>query len=154
MRKISVLCALMLTCALLSSCTEKNGKSAYFLLSEIMATADGLPAGIIYRSDASVGQESYFSPSAAMSMYGEEGARAIAETEEFALYVSSVGIPFEIAVFKCMTVSSADEIAAICLMRAEALRTLLHSTEWHSLAESARVERKGKTVIMTVTGEL
>ena len=150
---MSALAVFAASLLLISCAREYEAQSACEILFDVMKRTDGLPYGIIYRSDASEGEESYMSSSLLLTLYGEDASSLVSRTDEFAVYLSSFEKPYEIAVFKCFSVSDAYEIAAMCLSRAERLRVLLHSTDWRALADSARVEQSGRVVVMTVTGQ-
>ena len=151
MRRFFVIVALLAVLLVsFSSCSSKKRVSAEEMLSDIMAETGGLPAGQIYLKGALEGSDGYFSRSICEAMYGEDAYEMLALTEDFAIYVSSVQAPYEIAVFKCFSSTDAEKLGALCLERAELLRVLLHKTEWKTLSEGASVSVKGRTVIMKV----
>lgn len=135
----------------LSSCKSEN-RSAEELLSSLMAQTRGLPAGEIYLKGAREGENAYFSQSLCESMYGSRAFELLPLTEDFAIYMSSAAAPYEIAVFKCYSATDAENLASVCVKRAETLRTLLSKTEWRELCDSAKITVSGRIVIMTVTG--
>ena len=142
--------SLIFFCMCLLSCKTES-TSAEEMLSSIMAKSKGLPAGEIYFKGASEGEKGYFSPSLCASMYGEKAYDMLAFVEDYAIYMSSVQAPYEIAVFECFSSTDAEKIGTLCLERAEILRVLLGKTEWRALVDSASVNVSGRTVIMTVT---
>lgn len=152
MKRFVLFCfAVLIFAAALLSCKAES-ESAEELLSSLMADTQGLPAGNIYIKGASEGENAYFSQSICESMYGERAFELLSLTEDFAIYMASVAAPYEIAVFKCYSASDAEELAAICMDRAQDLRILLSNTEWRELCDSAKINVDGRTVIMTVTG--
>ena len=135
---------------LLTGCAcRKVEQGAATQLSERMAKNDGLPSGQIYRSDALAGEEGYFSSQMMSVMYGEEAeTRCFPLLEDYAIYLSSRQLPYEIAVFRCYAKSDTDRIVKMCLMRIETMRVLLAGTPFRQSADAATVSVKGRCVTM------
>ena len=144
--------SLIFVCTCLLSCGNES-TSAEEMLSSIMAKSNGLPAGEIYLKGASEGEKGYFSQSLCESMYGEDAYEMLTFVEDYAIYMSSMQAPYEIAIFKCFSSTDTEKIGTLCLGRAEILRVLLGKTEWRELVDSASVRVSGRTVIMTVIGK-
>ena len=144
--------SLIFVCTCLLSCGNES-TSAEEMLSSIMAKSNGLPAGEIYLKGASEGEKGYFSQSLCESMYGEDAYEMLTFVEDYAIYMSSMQAPYEIAIFKCFSSTDTEKIGTLCLERAEILRVLLGKTEWRELVDSASVRVSGRTVIMTVIGK-
>ena len=144
--------SLIFVCTCLLSCGNES-TSAEEMLSSIMAKSNGLPAGEIYLKGVSEGEKGYFSQSLCESMYGEDAYEMLSFVEDYAIYMSSVQAPYEIAVFKCFSSTDAEKMGTLCLERAEILRVLLGKTEWRELVDSASVRVSQRTVIMTVIGD-
>ena len=135
----------------LVSCKGESRRAEEFL-SALMADTQGLPAGEIYVKGAKEGESAFFSQSLCESMYGARAAELLTLAEDFAIYMSSIAAPYEIAVFKCYSATDAEKLAALCANRAEELRVLLSKTEWRELCDSAKIKVDGRIVVMTVTG--
>ena len=86
-------------------------------------------------------------------MYGDEAERGFALLEDYAIYLSSFSVPYEVAVFRCRSTSDTDTIAAMCLGRIDAMRVLLHDTEYAKVLEKARVTQNGRFVIMVAADD-
>lgn len=147
--RYTAILALALCAVFLCACATDggSGKGAGEVLGDLMAQSGSLPVGVIYSKSAGEGTDGHFSPKLARTMYGERAEELLSLTEDFAIYVSSFGIPAEIAVFKCYSRSDAERIGAMCLSRAESVRVLLRSTEWRGLADGASVRVDGRWVI-------
>lgn len=144
--------SLIFVCTCLLSCGNES-TSAEEMLSSVMAKSKGLPAGEIYFKGAFEGEKGYFSQSLCESMYGGDAYSMLTFVEDYAIYMSSMQAPYEIAIFKCFSSTDTEKIGTLCLERAEILRVLLGKTEWRELVDSASVRVSGRTVIMTVIGK-
>ena len=133
-------------CLNISSCQRVN-KPCARMLEEIMSDTEMLPAGNVYSSQCEMGSDRYFPDSMRKTMYGEDSDRWFSLMEEYALFVSSSGIPCEIAVFKCYSATDARSVEFMCLNRAELLRTALRGTGFSELCDRIYVEREGRLVL-------
>ena len=142
---------LILACCLnFCSCLRVN-KSCAEILEEIMSDTEQLPTGKIYSSHCEMGSDGYFPEAMRKAMYGEDSDRWLSLTEEYALFVSSSGIPSEIAVFKCYSATDARSLEFMCLNRAELLRTALRGTGFSELCDKIYVAREGRAVLFIMT---
>ena len=133
-------------CLNISSCQRVN-KPCARMLEEIMSDTEILPAGNVYGSQCEMGSEGYFPDSMRKTMYGDDCDRWFSLMEEYALFVSSSGIPCEIAVFKCYSATDARSVEFMCLNRAELLRTALRGTGFSELCGRISVARDGRVVL-------
>ena len=133
-------------CLNISSCQRVN-KPCARMLEEIMSDTEMLPAGNVYRSQCEMGRDGYFPDSMRKTMYGDDCDRWFSLMEEYALFVSSTGIPCEFAVFKCYSATDARSVEFMCLNRAELLRTALRGTGFSELCGRISVARDGRVVL-------
>ena len=146
---------ILLLCVFLAFSAAGCGKneSAQDILYRICADSE-LPSGTTYLSGVPEGSSSYLSTDTAEVLYGEEAADEVFPlVKDYAIYLSSFAEPYEVAVFECYSRSDTDEVAKMCLERAETLKVSLRGTQYSSIAENAKVEISGKFVIMVVAGD-
>ena len=143
---------LLVACVGLGAC-GRTRRSAGEILEELNALCEALPAGVCYRSGAEEGDGAYLAPSVRESLYGAEAAEIFGVVEEYAIYLSSFAMPYEVAVFRCYSATDAHRVAALCLGRADALRVALNGTPWEGHAEGAQVIARGRYVVMAMTEE-
>ena len=145
---------ILLMCVFLAFSVSGCGKTedARDILYRICADSE-LPSGVTYLSGAPEGSSSYLSHDTAEVMYGESAVDEVFPlVKDYAIYLSSFAEPYEVAVFECYSRSDTDEVARMCLERAEVLKVALRGTQYSSIAETAKVEIKGKLVMMVVAG--
>ncbi|MBR2354270.1 MAG: hypothetical protein IKA76_07215 [Clostridia bacterium] len=145
-RMIPIFLSLLL---LLGSCGQ-NKQSPDEILEVLTQAVGELPRGVIYRSRAEEGEESYPPSAVLRAMYGESAEDLIRQCD-FAIYLSSFAKPYEIAVLTAPSADHARKIHALCLSRADDLRVALTETDFVSLADEIRIYRSGRTVIMGMT---
>ena len=141
---------LCLATLLLTACRQGE-RSAEVILEKLMGDCPSLPAGQVYLHSAVEGLPSYLNGSLRRSLYGEEGEVCFPLLSDFALFLSSRPIPFELAVFLCESATDAHRVAAMCMTRADTLRVALRGSTFEERGEGIRVVVRGRRVIMTVT---
>ena len=146
MKPFSVILIFVL-CFGLCACSGR----AFEIFDRLIEECEDLPSGVIYRSDAEEGNESFFSPSVRNSMYGEDSEKKFALIEEYSIYLSSFASPYEIGVFKCYTTSGAESVEFMCRGRADILRVALRETDFQALCDDVRIIRRGNFVIFIMT---
>ena len=109
-----------------------------------------LPSGETYLKSAEEGSAGYLDQSMINTLYGKEGASVFLLIEDYAIYISSFAVPYEVAVFKCYSRSDSDSVAELCLERIETLKVILRDSEHFELVQRARVEIKGRYVVMKI----
>ena len=109
-----------------------------------------LPSGETYLKSAEEGSTGYLDQSMINTLYGKEGASVFLLIEDYAIYLSSFAVPYEVAVFKCYSRSDSDSVAELCLERIETLKVILRDSEHFELVQRARVEIKGRYVVMKI----
>ena len=144
-RTILLLC---LVTALLVSCGGREAE-ALPLLEALMESCGELPAGQIYCQAAEEGMSSYLSDSRKLTLYGEKAEEVFPLVSDFAIYLSSLALPFEIAVFQCYSRTDAHLVAAMCMERGELLRVALRGTAFENREDWVCVTVKNRTVVMT-----
>jgi len=138
----------LLLCLTVCSCSQEQ-KGTDVLLGELLAEAEDLPMGEIFRSDAVEGEAGYFSERLMATVYGESAVtHCFPLVEEYAIYLSSFAEPCEIAVFRCYARSDTDRVAEMCLSRIEQLRIQLGGTDYRARADRATVSVEGRLVVM------
>lgn len=164
MKRGAVLLLLLLLPALFfSACAGKKDVKCRVILEEIAReigsdsrkedALSGLPAGEVYVPGTAPDEEGYLSPFVLESLYGAHAEEAFAQIEDYAIYLASVAEPYEIAVFRCCTVSDADGVAELCRERRDLLQTLLRDTDFRQMTDCIRIIRHGKYVVMTLTAD-
>lgn len=153
---------LLLPVLFLSACAGKKDIKCEVILEEIAReigggskedALSGLPAGEVYVPGKAPGEEGYISPFVLESLYGAHAEEAFSQIEDYAVYLSSVAEPYEIAVFRCCTVSDADGVVELCRERRDLLQTLLRDTDFRQMTDCIRIIRHGKYVVMTLTAD-
>lgn len=153
---------LLLPVLFLSACAGKKDVKCEVILEEIAReigdgskedALSGLPAGEVYVPGKAPGEEGYLSPFVLESLYGAHAEEAFSQIEDYAVYLSSVAEPYEIAVFRCCTVSDADGVVELCRERWDLLQTLLRDTDFRQMTDCIRIIRHGKYVVMTLTAD-
>ncbi len=157
-----LLLLLLLPVLFLSACAGKKDVKCEVILEEIAReigggskedALSGLPAGEVYVPGKAPGEEGYLSPFVLESLYGAHAEEAFSQIEDYAVYLSSVAEPYEIAVFRCCTVSDADGVVELCRERRDLLQTLLRDTDFRQMTDCIRIIRHGKYVVMTLTAD-
>lgn len=153
---------LLLPVLFLSACAGKKDVKCEVILEEIAReigggskedALSGLSAGEVYVPGKAPGEEGYLSPFVLESLYGAHAEEAFSQIEDYAVYLSSVAEPYEIAVFRCCTVSDADGVVELCRERRDLLQTLLRDTDFRQMTDCIRIIRHGKYVVMTLTAD-
>lgn len=130
----------------LPSCAPK-ANSAEDILRCICASVE-LPAGQTYLSLSEEGEKNYLSPDTAEALYGSDSLEEdFPLIEEYAIYIAA-SAPCEIAVFRCRSRSDTDDVAEMCLERADMLGTLMKGTALDELYGQISVTRHKKYVLM------
>ena len=147
MRKqiLFLLClCLLLTCSV-TSCAGSE-RSAEDSVRSVLALWEEVPDGVLYRAGAERGDVGYLSEADFDLLYGA-GAAAyeLPLVRDYAIYLSSFALPFEVAVFRCYERSDADRLGALLLTRADALKV--------SLKQCGLYGRYGERICVAVSGE-
>ena len=130
-----------------SSCNETP--SCSFLIAKMLAVSgediDG--NGYLYYASAEEGSTEYFSQELYSAMYGEDSkTRYFSKIEDFAVFVSQ-RTAGELALFKCYSRSDADDIAKMCLIRADSIKVALRGSESAEKSKNIKVGIYGKIVV-------
>ena len=154
MKRKKLVCFIKFICillALLSLGSCDSEKSAEEILFSITQGQDSLPNGTVYTRSAPEGSQNYLSGSMIKTLYHESAEEyEFTLIEDFAIYLSSFAKPCEIAVYKCYSRSDTDLIASMCLKRIEKLRIMLAQTAFCEIPENAKIDIKGRFVIVTM----
>lgn len=145
MKKMSCV-AMAFALLLFTSCSNKS-LSAEDVLNDVCPDLN-LSAGHLYLSGSEEGSEHHMSPALFSVMFGRETPEVV---KEYALFVSSFNVPFEIAVFKCYSSSSCDEIEKLCLSRIDHLKRFYKNSEYSYILDNAFVMCDGNFTIMAVS---
>ena len=109
--------------------------------------------GSVFLLGADEGSLEYFSDEVKTLMYGENAIeRYFSKVEDCAVYVCS-HIPEELAIFKCYAASDTDEIAKMCLERADMIKVSLRGGAWKSKTEKIRVTIHRHYVVFSFTDD-
>ena len=119
---------------------------------EMLTQKKELPTGVYYHSDASEGSRSYFSQAMAEDLYGAHGWETMQKhAESFCIFLSLRAEPYEIAVFRAYSGTSANRLLQLCLARREELAVQLRHTSYADRPSRAQIYRDGCLVIMLLT---
>ena len=151
-RRFRMFFALALSLTVLFVGCAGEPRSAEDMLLEICVSLS-MPAGRVYFRAAEEGSENFLPVDTTEVMYGEDAEEIFALVEDFAIYVSEIASPREVAVFRCYSSSDTDSVAAICLERVDMIRVLLKDGGASELAQGAQVTVRGHYVVMIVTGD-
>lgn len=144
-----LLCGLLLC---LFGC-QKEVQACETVLREVLTEEADLPVGDCYVPHAEEGQKGFLNDILMRSMYGEDAAERFALVEDYAIYLSAFASPCEIALFRCRSGSDVAVLEEMCRNRADQLRVALKDTAFLEQAQQIRIERRGRTVIMIMTGD-
>ena len=108
-----------------------------------------LPAGETYVFGAEEGDAEYLSPEVARSLYGDSAEDALSLCEDFAIFISARGAPFEAAVFRCYSASDCDRVAEMILSRIGDMQILLRDTEFAGIYDTAGIDIRGRIVTLS-----
>lgn len=148
--KKSIYLIILIFSLFLISCSQKD-LSAENVLKHTYPDLN-LSSGHLYLSNSTEGSENYMSPALFSVMYSKNQTDGVPKTvEEYAIFVSSFELPFEIAVFRCYSPSSCDEIEKLCLSRLDALKKFYKNSEYSQILNDAFVMRDGKFVIAVIS---
>ena len=127
---IIALAGMLSSCAKAPSCSE-------LLISALEVSGESCERnGLFYFSEAIEGEAQYLSPQVIKSLYGEDAAaRYFSLVEDFAIFVSQ-RTPGVLAILKCYSRSDTDEIAGMCLQRADAIKVGLRKSEYAEKSKS------------------
>lgn len=142
---------LIIICLALIFCVASCGarESAEDILYSICAEAE-LPSGVTYLRGAAEGSAGYLDAGVIESLYGEDGEAAFLLLEDYAIYLSSFAVPYEVAVLECYSASDTERVAELCLERIDVLKVILRDTEYFDVMQRASVKIKGRTVVMKI----
>ena len=142
----------MLALILLGLCgCRRQVQSCQELLESVMAEESTLPAGACYFFGVEEGQTGYFNGTVMRAMYGEDAGEIFDLLEDYGIYLSSFASPSEIAIFRCRSPSDVGQVEAMCRNRVDQLCVALRGTVFFEQAETARIARDGRTVVMVMT---
>lgn len=148
----SISAVILVSLILLASCTS-SASTAEEIFADVFEKCDSegdIPDGVLYLSGSSEGKDSYLSESMVGVLYGSSAWEEIFPlAEDYAIYLSSFAVPFELAVFRCYSKSDTDTVGAMCLARGDGIKALINIGEF---GESTRVKVmiKGRYVAMYV----
>lgn len=139
---------LCLLCAM-SGCGEEAETGE--VVRAMCETQMGLPAGQMYDSGAVAGEAGYAEDEMLAAMYGSgELPPEFESVNHFSIRLCGFALPYEFAVFRCVSADDAYEVAQMCLRRAHHLRVSCRETEFEKVADGALVSVMGKYVLMAV----
>ncbi len=130
----------------MSSCADRVSCSV--LLSKALAVSgeDTDGNGYIYFSDSKEGSPTYFPDQLYSVMYGEGAKeRYFSKIEDFAIFISQ-RTAGELAVFRCYSSSECDDIARMCLDRADEIKVALRGSEYEEKSRAIKVGVYGHIV--------
>ena len=145
---------LLLPLLLLALCACRAPAQTVDILNAMCDSQTTLPAGRIYRMDASPGDAAYADEELLSVLYGNGSLPPEFEViNDFSIRLCGFTAPHELAVFRCVSQRDAYDVAQMCLRRAERLQINCRETEHASLADGARVCIIGKYVLMATCND-
>ena len=150
-RSLSVF--LLVLCILMPSCAARRNITCESLLGEVLKLCEGEAKrnGQVFLLSAEEGSLEYFSEDIKAQMYGERAVELYFRLVEDCAVFSSAHIPEEIAVFKCYSASDTDDVAKMCLERADEIKVALRGSAWAEKTEKIRVTIHRRFVVFSFT---
>jgi len=143
----------MMLCILLCSCASQEQICCETLLFELLNVSgeDIEGNGYVFLHDSAENEIGYLSQENKILFYGENRVKqTFDKIEDYAIFVSTHTVG-ELAVFKCYSASDTDEVARMCLERADEIKVMLRKSEWKEKSENIRVMVHKKFVVMSFT---
>ena len=134
---------------LLTFTSCRHEMSADAVLSAMCLSQPILPAGQVYLSSASPGEKEFADEELLAVLFGDGLLPVEFEAvNAFALRLSGFAMPYEFAVFACVSSRDAYDVAQMCLRRTDQLRQSCRGTAFETIADSAQVCVIGKYVLL------
>lgn len=122
------------------------------MLSAMLACEESLPTGVIYFPEAGEGESGFMTEALCAALYGDGVMpREWDLVSDFAIYLSAMEHPFELAVFRCDSWEGAEEIAELCMRRLVVLRNYWRGSDYEDYPSGGRVVTLGRYVLMIVS---
>ncbi len=119
MKKLLLFAAFIAVLFSLFSCDGRKVDSANAVRA-MLKCEKNLPVGTLYTSHSSPGSHDYLSEGILTALYGDDSCPAVFErVSERSVWITSGFSAFEFAVFDCAVPADAEEIASLCVRRAE-----------------------------------
>lgn len=120
----------------------------------MLACEESPPTGVIYFPEAGEGEDGYMSEALCSALYGEGVMPKKWDlVSDFAIYLSAMEHPFELAVFRCDSWDGAEEIAELCMRRLVVLRNYWRGSDYEAYTSGGRVVTLGRYVLMMVSSD-
>ena len=120
----------------------------------MLACEECLPTGVIYFPEAEEGEDGYMTEALCAVLYGDGVMpREWSFVSDFAIYLSAMEHPFELAVFRCDSWDGAEEIAEVCMRRLVVLRNYWRGSDYEAYTSGGRVVTLGCYVLMMVSSD-
>lgn len=151
MKKKALLIFVLVFSLLLCGCAVRRSQSTDELLIKLLEISgeDFEDNGSFYFSEAGEGSLGYFSEEDKSLMYGENTVKQTFDKIESCAVFVCARVPGEIGVFKCYSSSDTDEVARMCLERADSIKILLKNSEWMEKSNNICVTVHKKYVLFS-----
>lgn len=149
MKKILLISVLATLLFAFPSCGIREVNS-YAAVRAMLTCEKELPVGTLYTSHSSPGSRDYLSESILTALYGVDSCPVVFErVSERSVWITSGFSAFEFAVFDCAVPADAEEIASLCIRRAESIEYSLRRDGNEDTANARKYETYiyGNTVI-------
>lgn len=131
-------------------CCSRDETKAQDVVRVALEYGGEAPVGVLYHIDAQEGSEGFLSPKMIKDIYGEDGAELFSLLEDYAVFISSQKIPYEVAVFKSRARSDGLKLELLLRQRRDTLSVALRGTSFYEMVDKIRIERVGDTVIFVL----
>ena len=124
------------------------------VLSALMESEIGLPAGKTYDLNAPKGNSEYLDERVVASLFGEGSSPPTRSGWlDLALFLSTSDHPCELAVFLCDSPDTASDTSRILCQRLDVIRTAKDKTEHSAMLDAATVTVIGNYVILAISSD-
>lgn len=154
MKKITAFLTVLFVIFCIPSCAKQDMPSCRDILGEIMTSEIGLPAGRVYSSGATEGNEEYLPDSLINALYGN-GSRPVMSDGwlDLAVFLPSSSHPCELAVFLCDSEDTATDTARMLCRRLDTLRTVKGYGEFSAYFDTATVTVMRNYVLFLISSD-
>ena len=149
MLKKALSCFLLISLMISLSACYDTPSCSYLLVKVLAVSGENTDGnGYLYFAKAQEGEIEYFSDELYSVMFGEGAKeRYFSKIEDFAIFVSQ-RTAGELAIFKCFSRSDTDDIAEMCLKRADDIKVALKDSEYEEKSKTIKVEIYGNIVVL------
>lgn len=155
MKKISLMFVVLLLSAFaLSSCAQNNPPACREILQDLLDSEIGLPAGKIYNSRASEGDNEYLNERLISTLFGGGSPPPMRNGWlDIALFLPVSDHPCEFAIIFCDSSDTATDTARLLCRRLDLIRSTKGGGDYADLLEGATVSVIGNYAVLIVSSD-